>query len=141
MNLIYLLDTNVVSEFLKPAPNAALMTKAADNRPFCAISATVWQELVYGHEHLPSGKRKERIGSFLANVKASYDILPYDRFASQICGELQARCSAAGPPAPFFDSQIAATAIANGMILVTHNTADYAALREHSMLAIEDWWK
>ena len=51
------------------------------------------------------------------------------------------RCAEKEPPAPYYDSQIAAIAIANGMILITHNTEDYAALCQNSMLKVEDCWE
>ena len=68
-------------------------------------------------------------------------MIPYDSFASQICGEIRAKCQKNGNPVPRFDSQIAATAIANNMILVTHNTRDFEVIAQNSMLQIEDWWK
>lgn len=89
---------------------------------------------------MPEGKRKKNTFEYLNKVKDSYPCLPYDEFAAAVCGEIRGRCKKAGTPAPFYDSQIAATAIANGMILVTHNTEDFAALRENSMLKVEDWW-
>ena len=73
-------------------------------------------------------------------VKENFEILPYTRYASEICGEIKARCKENGKNAAFSDSQIAATAIANGMVLVTHNTADYSPIAEVSNLKFEDWW-
>ncbi len=137
---IYLLDTNVVSEFSKLNPNRALVDRVLENESLCAICSTVWQEVVQGYELLPEGKRKMYIGNFVLDIRESYEIIPYDSFASQICGEIRARCERTGKPAPSFDSQIAATAIANNMILITHNTADFQALQENSMLKVEDWW-
>ncbi len=141
MNPVYLLDTNVLSDFLKPIPNSAIVNKIEENHGFCAICATVWQEFVRGYEQMPEGKKKQYIGESLQDIKESYEIIPYDSFAAQICGELQARCAKNGKPLARYDSQIAATAIANGMVLITHNTADYEALCENSMLKVEDWWE
>jgi predicted nucleic acid-binding protein len=141
MKSIYLLDTNVISEFTKPKPNQALVEKVYEHNDLCAICSTVWQESVYGFEKMPEGRQKKVIGRFIDKIRENYDIIPYDSFAAQICGEIRAKCKNAGTPAPFFDNQIAATAIANNMILVTHNTEDYSALQEHSMLRIEDWWE
>lgn len=141
MNPVYLLDTNVLSDFLKPIPNSAIVNKIEENQGYCAICATVWQEFVRGYEQMPEGKKKQYIGESLQDIKESYEIIPYDSFAAQICGELQARCAKNGKPLARYDSQIAATAIANGMVLITHNTADYEALCENSMLKVEDWWE
>ena len=141
MRPVYLLDTNVISELVKPKPNSSILEKLVENDKYCAICSTVWQESIYGYETMPEGKRKNKVATYLARIKGSYDIIPYDTFASQICGEIRARCKEAGSPAPFYDSQIAATAIANGMVLITHNTEDYQSLIENSTLKIEDWWE
>ena len=141
MKKLYLLDTNVISEMTKKIPNSSIIKKMDENDGLCAICSTVWQESVYGLNLLPDGKRKEMISDMIDAIKESYEIIPYDSFASQICGEIRAKCQKKGNPVPRFDSQIAATAIANNMILVTHNTKDFEFIAENSMLQIEDWWK
>ena len=141
MRPVYLLDTNVISELVKQTPNSSVLEKLVENGKYCAICSTVWQESVYGYERMPEGKRKNKVATYLARIKGSYDIIPYDTFASQICGELQAACERKGKSIPRYDSQIAATAIANGMILITHNMEDYQPLIENSTLKIEDWWE
>lgn len=140
MQPIYLLDTNVVSEFAKKVPNHSVLEKLEKNENFCAICSVVWQEMTFGFERLPEGKRKDNLSVYMEKIKSTYEILPYDSFAAQICGEINARCEANGKTLPRFDSQIAATAIANGMILITHNTPDFEAMQENSMLKVEDWW-
>ncbi len=139
MKPVYLLDTNVISELSKPIPNKLVITRLVDNEGLCAICSTVWQETIRGYELLPKGKRKKYIEDYIRDIKSTYEIIPYDSFASQICGELQAACEKKGKPIPRYDSQIAATAIANGMVLITHNTEDYQSLVENSSLKIEDW--
>lgn len=141
MRPIYLLDTNVISEFSKIAPNAEVMSHIKEIKHLCAISATVWEELVYGYERMPEGKRKDYIKDFMDTIHISYEVLPYNEFAAHICGEIQASCKKQGKTLQKNDSQIAATAIANGMVLVTHNTADYTPIAEVSSLRYEDWWE
>ena len=140
MNPVYLLDTNSVSEFSKLKPNLALIETIKKREEICAICSTVWQELVYGYSKMPEGKRKDYIWDTIQDIKENFEIIPYDNFAAQICGEIRAKCEKAGTPAPFYDSQIAATAIANGMILITHNVQEFEAIEENSMLKVEDWW-
>ena len=140
MKPVYLLDTNIISEFSKLLPNKALLSRMKECEELCAISSTVWQETIYGYNRLPDGKRKQKLLSYLMKIKELYEIIPYDDFAAQICGELQALCQEEGHPCTNFDSQIAATAIANGMILITHNTSDFATLSSVSSLKVEDWW-
>ncbi|MBP3709291.1 MAG: type II toxin-antitoxin system VapC family toxin [Treponema sp.] len=141
MKAIYLLDTNVVSEFAKVKPNAHTLERYYENISRCAISATVWQELIYGVERMPKGKNRRTVENSLDAIRTNMEIIPYDSFAARICGELLAKCSASGTPSPIAASQIAATAIANNMILVTHNMHDFEILCKNSMLKTEDWWQ
>ena len=139
MKAIYLLDTNVISEFAKKIPNEHALERYYANETRCAIPAVVWQELIYGLEKMPEGKRRCIVADAIENLRSNMDVIPYDAFAAGICGELLARCDAAGTPSSYADTQIAATAVANNMILVTHNERDFAALCKISMLKIEDW--
>ena len=68
------------------------------------------------------------------------EIIPYDEFSAQICGELQASAETAGSKLSYYDSQIGAAAISNGMVLVTHNTADFEFMKEKAFLHVEDWF-
>mgnify|MGYP002674433492 CR=1 FL=1 len=129
MKKIYLLDTNIISEFSKERPNQNVIALYEARKNFCAISAVTWQELIYGVEKMPEGKRKNNI-----------EIIPYDDFAAGICGQLLGKCPKKGKSLPYYDTQIAATAIANGMVLVTHNTTDFAEAAERSFLRTEDWF-
>ncbi|MBQ1727222.1 MAG: type II toxin-antitoxin system VapC family toxin, partial [Treponema sp.] len=125
MKPVYLLDTNIISEFTKPRPNTNLIKKILNHGNLCAISSTVWQESIFGYQRMPEGRKKQIVGDTMQSIKDSYEIIPYDSFASEICGELQAKCEEKGKTCPRYDSQIAATAIANGMVLITHNTEDF----------------
>ena len=141
MNKVYLLDTNIVSEFTKEYPNQNVLALYEARKNMCAISATSFQELVYGAEKMPDGKRKNSIPNFVENLRNNMEIIPYDVFAAEICGQLSGQCSKEGKTLPYCDTQIAATAIANGMVLVTHNTADFKEAAERSFLRVEDWFQ
>ena len=140
MKKAYLLDTNIVSEFSKANPNPQVLDFYQARKNLCAISAITWQELTRGVSRLPEGKRKATLQSFIENFEANTEVISYDKFASQICGEMQANAEKEGHTLPFYDSQIAATAISNGMVLVTHNIADFEPMREKSFLRVEDWF-
>lgn len=140
MKKIYLLDTNIISEFSKERPNQNVIALYEARKNFCAISAITWQELIYGLERMPDGKRKTYIEECLVEYKEEFEIIPYDDFAAGICGQLSGKCSKEGKSLPYYDTQIAATAIANGMVLVTHNTTDFAEAAERSFLRVEDWF-
>lgn len=140
MKKVYLLDTNIVSEFSKERPNPQVVGLYNARKDMCAISAITWQELNRGVNRLPDGKKKQYLERCLALYEKTLEVISYDKFASQICGEMQAAAEKEGHTLPFYDSQIAATAISNGMILVTRNTADFAPIKEKSYLRVEDWF-
>ena len=115
----------------------ALYTARKD---FCAISAITWQELTRGVSRMPEGKKRNIIQNFIDRLGENAEVIPYDKFSARLCGEMQATAEIDGRTLPFYDSQIAATAIANGMILVTHNTRNFEPLTEKSSLHVEDWF-
>ncbi len=140
MNKMYLLDTNIVSEFSKERPNENVLALYEARKDLCAISAVTWQELMFGVSKMPEGKRKTYIEKCLVEYKEDFEIIPYDEFSADICGQLSGSCAKSGKNLPCLDTQIAATAIANGMILVTRNTADFEEAAERSFLKLENWF-
>ncbi len=140
MKKVYLLDTNIVSEFSKDRPDKNVIAFYEARKNLCAISSITWQELKYGAERLPDGKRKETLNNFIHNLKDNIPIIPYDDFSATICGQALAQFSKEGKTLPVCDTQIAATAITNGMVLVTHNTSDFKDLAERAFLRVEDWF-
>lgn len=141
MNKIYLLDTNIVSEFSKKIPNENVIALYEARKHQCAISSVTWQEMIYGVSKMPEGKRKDTIVNFIEKLKENMNIIPYDDFAANICGQALGTFEKKGQPLPLTDTQIAATAISKGMVLVTHNTADFSDLAERSFLKVEDWFE
>lgn len=140
MNKVYLLDTNIVSEFSKECPDQNVISLYEQRKDLCAISAVTWQELQYGLSKMPDGKRKNSIENFISLLKENTKIIAYDDFAADICGKLLGEGSAQGKPLPYCNTQIAATAIANGMVLVTRNVSDFTVVKERSFLKVEDWF-
>ncbi len=140
MKKVYLLDTNVVSEFSKERPDENVISRYEMTKNLCATSSTVWQELIYGMSRLPNGKKKSSIEKFVEELADNTEILPYDDFAAQICGNLLSKAEQNGKKLPLQDCQIAATAIANGMVLVTRNVSDFVEAVENSFLKVENWF-
>jgi len=137
MNARYLLDTNIISEPLRPKPNTGVMARLEANEAELALAAPVWHELCYGCNRLPEGKRRRAIQRYLDEVlRRHLPILPYDAAAAQWHADERARLEAMGMKTPFVDGQIAAIAMANDLVLVTANRGDYLRF---SGLRIEDW--
>ena len=140
MQPIYLLDTNVLSEITKPKPNRNVVKKVMENKHISTIASVTFEEMLYGVKRLPASKKQSDLLSFNINfIQANYEIIPFDVHASWILSDIRQRLESKGKPAPLADAMIAATAIANNLILVTRNVKDFESIREVSSLMIEDW--
>ena len=140
MQPIYLLDTNILSEITKPNPNKNVVKKVIENKHISTIASVTFEEMLYGAKRLPAGKKQSDLLSFNINfIQANYDIIPFDVHASWVLSDIRQRLESKGKRAPLADSMIAATAIANNLILVTRNVKDFESIREVSSLMIEDW--
>ena len=133
----YLLDTNVVSEPLRPKPSPGVIRRLSEIDDEAAIGAPVWHELRFGCARLPPSRRRERFEHYIDTVVlANFPILEYDREAADWHALERARLSALGRTPPFTDGQIAAIAHVNGLILVTGNGRDFEGFQG---LRLEDW--
>jgi len=133
----FLLDTNVVSEPLRPRPDSALLRTLAEHQDHVAIPAPVWHELMFGCLRLPKSRRREAIEVYLLEtVQPSFPILPYDEAAALWHADERARLQAAGRTPPYVDGQIAAVAVVHRLTLVTANAADFASFDD---LEVTSW--
>ena len=137
MSLRFLLDTNIVSEPFRSKPNAGIMAGLQDQANVSAISVLTWHELCFGHALLPDSSRKAALGRFLTEVvRPTFPTLDYDRHAAEWHARERARLRKVGQEPPLVDAQIAATAAARNLVLVTHNRADFIGF---DGLVVEDW--
>ena len=137
MTTRFLLDTNVVSEPLRPLPSAGVMRRLRDHDGEMAIPALVWHELRFGCARLARSRRREAIEHYLDEVVAvSLPVLDYDRRAADWHALERARLVAAGRTPPFVDGQIAAIARISDLILVTSNKADF---QDFKGLRVRSW--
>lgn len=124
-----LLDTNVISELLRPSPAAAVLdwVSARDGETLF-VSAVTEAELRYGVAILPDGQRKAALTTLVEAVlreEVAGRILAFDANAAAWYAEIGAGRRAAGQPISQFDCQIAAIARANAMALATLNRRDF----------------
>ena len=124
-----LLDTNVISELVKPTPNPAVVAFLRRTIPETMFTSTVCEaEMRYGLARLPPGRRKadltKRIAAFFAD-SFSERILHFDHASAEVYGELRAVRDAAGRPISVQDAMIAATASAYGTAIATRNVGDF----------------
>lgn len=137
--LIYLLDSNVLSEPAKPQPDLRLMEAFERHREASCTAAPVLHELHYGMEKLPRSKLKGHLDFYLRTLRDSgIPVLSYDADAALWHARERARLIAEGKTPSFEDGQIAAVAAVNDLVLVTRNTRDFAGF---SGLRLEDWFE
>ena len=126
----YLLDTCVLSELVKPRPNANL-AKWIESREETRfyLSVLSFGELTKGITRLPAGAKQKRLQVWLDEDLAqrfSGRVMPIDQIVAAAWGELQARAEKRGRPMPVVDGLIAATAAVHSLAIVTRNTEDMA---------------
>jgi predicted nucleic acid-binding protein len=130
MNL--LLDTNVLSEVHRPAPDARVMAwlhRIDEDRVH--ISAASIAELRRGIALMDIGRRRHALTDWLAHdllARFADRLLPIDAAVGMCWGDLMADSRKRGVALSVMDGFFAATAVVHGMTLVTRNTKDFAPL-------------
>lgn len=124
------LDTNVISEAMKPAPDPVVsgwLDEQAAETLF--LSSATLAELLFGIAALPAGRRKEALAGTLDGLLALFAdrVLPFDTDAARRYAELAMKARAAGQMLPTADGYIAAIAAARGYIVATRDTSPFVA--------------
>jgi len=134
----YLLDTNVLSEPVVARPNPFVLERIKAKGTSLAISAITWQEVLYGMLLLPAGKRRDQIEDYLfRRIRPALPIIGFEERAARWQAEQRASLRQVGKSPSYPDSQIAAIAAVNELVLVTRNVEDFA---DFHGLQIENWF-
>ena len=124
-----LLDTNVLSELMKPAPDDNVVAWLGSQPPSSVYTTSITQaEILHGVGLLPAGKRR-------SNIEAAADamfredfagrILPFGSDAAPPYARIAIERRRAGRPISHFDAQIAAIARLTGAVVATRNVRDF----------------
>ena len=129
----FLLDTNTVSEWVRPRPNSGLMSwmESADEDQIF-ISVISFAELRYGVDRMAQGSRSSRLEHWLRDelpIRFENRILPVDTHVAELWGRTVSRSEAAGRPISAMDAFLAATAETHQLTLVTRNVSDFPLLK------------
>ena len=137
----YLLDTNVISEVVRPRPSASVLAWMEIQRPAeLFLAAQTLGELTRGARKLPDEDRRARLERWIeVDLARQFDgrLLPFDTAAARIWGRLMGDGDRVGRTPPAADAQIAAVALSSRLTLVTRNTKDF----ERFDLALIDPWR
>jgi predicted nucleic acid-binding protein len=128
----FLIDTNVISEILKTAPDANVKAwSQRQSKDLLFLSVVSIGELRKGVAILPAGARRTQLEMLIeAQVLVWFQsrILPVTRAIAERWGELGGGRQLAGHPLNTPDGMIAATALEHGLTVVTRNVKDFAGL-------------
>ena len=136
----FLLDTNVVSEWVKPRPEPRVVAWLADaDEDGVFISVVTVGELRHGIDRLPSSRRRERLDEWLREEllqRFEGRVLSIDAAVANAWGTIVAQRERKGRPITTMDAFMAATADVHGLTLVTRNASDFRS----SVKAVFDPW-
>jgi tRNA(fMet)-specific endonuclease VapC len=129
----YLLDTNACIRLLNPGPSAVktrLLTIAAAEIYLCSI---VYTELCYGaYKSQQTARNQMRVEQFFQQFTS----LSFDNRAGNQAGRIRAQLESQGTPIGSNDLLIAAIAMTNNLVLITHNVREFSRI---DGLRYEDW--
>ena len=123
------LDTNVISEEMKPAPEPMVHNWLLRQNPLDLFTTAVTEaEINFGVANLPDGKRKRDLDAAAQRILALFAgrILSFDSRAARVFALIAADRRRIGRPIEDFDAQIAAITRAQGMSLATRDAQDFA---------------
>jgi len=130
----WLIDTNIVSEWVKPRPDVGVvrwLDEVDEDRIFLSVISLA--EIRIGVERLglAPGRRRTRLDAWLREeppVRFERRIVPVDGEVADACGRLLARARHAGHGLGAMDALIAATCLVCDLVLATRNLADFDGL-------------
>ncbi|MCX8999439.1 type II toxin-antitoxin system VapC family toxin [Rhizobiaceae bacterium BDR2-2] len=130
----YLLDTNIISNIVKPQPSESLLTWWAEQKDDdLFIASLTIAEIRRGILEKPRGRKRNALEAWFSGPEGPQAlfagrILPFDDKAALIWARLMAEGKATGRPRSGLDMIIAATAGANDFVVVTDNEKDFAGI-------------
>lgn len=130
----YLLDTNIISEIVKPVPSQSLVTWLGEqyDEDLCIASLTI-AEIRRGILEKPVGKRRDQLEAWFSGPQGPQAlfagrILPFDEKAALIWARLMAEGKSQGRSRSALDTIIAAVAQAHDCTVVTNNEKDFVGV-------------
>jgi predicted nucleic acid-binding protein len=126
---MFILDTNVISETLRPAPSQAVLRwLEAQPRSQLFTTAITRAEILYGITRLPKSTRRGKLASATREIfdeEFEGKVLPFDSQAADCYAEIAALRRSTGRPISQMDAMIAGVARAHHAHLITRNGRDF----------------
>jgi hypothetical protein len=121
----FLVDANLLSEPTRPAPAPAVVEWLRRHESEIAVDPIILGEIRFGIHLLPAGKRRRRLERWFEEGVGKILCVPWEAATGLRWAKLLADLRAAGRAMPIKDSMIAATALAYGLTMATHNPRDF----------------
>jgi predicted nucleic acid-binding protein len=135
------LDTNVVSEIMKPGPSEAVSSWVRHRSAGTQLWTTsiTLAEVLFGIALLPAGRRKDQLQVSATDLFEAFahQVLPFDALAAQQYASIADARRRLGRPIAGFDAQIAAICASHDAALATRNVKDF----EHTGIELIDPWQ
>jgi toxin FitB len=137
---VIVLDTNVISELMRPEPNAVVFSwiAAQPDATLCTTSVNK-AEILFGIATLPEGRRRAALlaaAEALFNEDLADRVLPFNGVAAARYAEIVTARTRAGKPIEAFDALIAAIALAAGAEIATR---DFGGFKGTGVTLIDPW--
>ncbi|MFN7939046.1 MAG: type II toxin-antitoxin system VapC family toxin [Bryobacteraceae bacterium] len=134
------LDTNVISELVKPVPSPAVLEwLSSQDRESVFLTSITAAELLYGIHILPPGRRRDHLEQAMEGIvleEFKGQVLPFDDDAARVLAVVGAERREMGRPMSQFDAMIAAICRLHDARLATRNARDF----EHCGITLLDPW-
>jgi len=130
---MYLLDTNIISYWMRG--DTIVVKKIKDKSPSdLSLSSITLAEILYGIEKSPIKKKERRLK--IKQISSLLEIYTFDETAAGEYAVIRAQLEREGMMISERDTQIASIAMANRLIVVTHNVKEFGRIDK---LRVEDW--
>ena len=125
--MIYVADTNVVSELMRPNPSPNVVDWFFDHEGEVYLTSVTVKELYFGMLRLPEGKRRRQLEEAISAIvmDCSDKTFPFDAFSAFLCARLHDRALSIGRVPTIEDLMIASICQRNDAVLATRNVRDF----------------
>jgi predicted nucleic acid-binding protein len=126
---MYLIDSNIVSELMRPRPEPQVVTWLDRHGGDCALPTIAIYEVRAGIARLPAGRRRDELMGTFERIVARFGprVYAFDRASAEMAAEIQGQGFRTGRVMSSGDAQIGGIAAVYGLSVVTRNVDDFAA--------------